>query len=48
MFLELITNSIVVTKDEANTFESLFDLYKKLKHLTAISEYWLSSAGENK
>ena len=40
-------DSIVVTNEEVEVFDRLFDLYKKLKHLIAISEYWLCSEGEN-
>ena len=40
-------NSIVVPNEEYNTFENLFELYKKIRHLVSISEYWLcSSEGE--
>jgi hypothetical protein len=48
LFIELVTRSIVITYDEIQIFETLFDIYKKLKHLTAISEYWLGSDSENK
>jgi hypothetical protein len=48
MFIELVAKSIVLTYEEIQTFETLFEIYKKLRHLTAISEYWLSSDSENK
>jgi hypothetical protein len=43
-FLKLIMNSIVITKDEAQTFEVLFEKYKTIKHLISISEYWLCNS----
>lgn len=40
-------NSIVLTSEELPIFDNLFDYYKKLKHLVAISEYWLIGSSSN-
>jgi len=41
--MRLLSKCIVITGDEVNTFQELFDLYKKLNHLNCISEHWLYS-----
>jgi hypothetical protein len=46
-FIRLLAKCIVITADNQTTFETLFELYKKVNHITSISEYWLCSPDEN-
>lgn len=46
MFLQLVSQSTVLTHEEVSQFDQLFATSKKLQYLILISDYWMVSDNE--